>query len=242
MSSLKLLPSIRFYFSPERNLYSSIWQVLQYRPKNLGLFKLALTHKSASLKVFNTTDMNNERLEFLGDSILNTIVADLLYNYYPDKDEGFLTKMRSKIVSRETLNHIARQIGLDKLLFSELNGFAGKNVLGNALEAIIGALFIDAGFESTKRHLVDHMILPFVDFDYFEELTMDYKSQLIEWSQKNEIEVVFEEIEYEEQNHNPVFQSEVKIYDKVLGTGKGKSKKEAQQKAAKKAFDIYIES
>ena len=229
--------------SQNKKLYTAISQVLKYRPKNLGLFKLALTHKSASYKIYNQHSSNNERLEFLGDSVLNTIVAEWLYQHYPESDEGFLTQMRSKIVSRDNLNHIASEVGLNKLVFNELDQFPCKNVMGNALEAIIGAIFIDAGYDKTKRHLYKFLFLPYVNLNSFEQLIIDYKSKLIEWSQKNEMEVVFEEEEYNRKKTNkPLFHSEVKISDKVLGSGKGNSKKEAQQKAAKQAFDIYVET
>lgn len=218
-------------------------QVLNYRPKDLGLFQLALTHKSASHKIYNEVSSNNERLEFLGDSVLNTIVSDWLYQQYSEKDEGFLTQMRSKIVSRDNLNDIAAKIGLEKLVFSELDEYTCKNILGNALEAVIGALFLDSGYQKTKQHLFDFLFIPFVDLNNFEQLIIDYKSKLIEWSQKNEIEVNFEEKEYiQEQNNQPLFHSEVKISDKVLGAGRGTSKKEAQQQAAKQAFDLFVET
>lgn len=237
----KILPFIRF--SPNRKLYTAILQVLNYRPKDLGLFQLALTHKSASYKIYKEYSSNNERLEFLGDSVLSTIIADWLYQQYREQDEGFLTQMRSKIVSRDNLNNIAFKIGLEKLVYSDLDEFTCKNILGNALEAVIGALFLDCGFHKTKRHLLNFLFIPYIDLNTFEQMIIDYKSKLIEWSQKNEIEVNFEEREYiQKHNNQPLFHSEVKISDKVLGSGKGYSKKEAQQKAAKQAFDLFVET
>lgn len=218
-------------------------QVLKYRPKKLGLFQLALTHKSASYKIYNQYSSNNERLEFLGDSVLNTIVAEWLYQCYPERDEGFLTQMRSKLVSRDNLNRIASEIGLNKLVFNELEQFPCKNVMGNAFEAVIGAIFIDAGYDRTKKHLHKFLFVPYINLNSFEQLIIDYKSKLIEWSQKNEMEVVFEEEEYlQKKSNKPLFHSEVKISDKVLGSGKGNSKKEAQQEAAKQAFDLFVET
>ncbi len=238
---IRILPFNRF--SPNRKVYTAILHVLKYRPKNLGLFKLALTHKSASYKIYNQHSSNNERLEFLGDSVLNTIVAEWLYQNYPESDEGFLTHMRSKIVSRDNLNYIASEIGLNKLVFNELDQLPCKNVMGNALEAVIGAIFLDSGYDKTKKHLHKFLFVPFINLSYFEQLIIDYKSKLIEWSQKNEMEVVFEEEEHiQKRTKKPLFHSEVKISDKVLGTGKGNSKKEAQQEAAKQAFDLYVET
>jgi len=243
INNFELIPIFRNYFSSDKEFYLLIRQVLKYRPKSLGLFKLALTHKSASKKLFNHHFYNNERLEYLGDSILNTVISDLLYKAYPHKDEGFLTKMRSKIVSRESLNSIAQQMGLEKILFQKLSDYSYTNILGNAFEAVIGAVYIDGGFNKVKSYITTKIITPYVDLEYYERIIIDYKSHLIEWSQKNDMEVTFEDIEKENRKFNqPMFVSKVKFFDKILGSGIGYSKKEAQQKAAKEAFDLYIES
>jgi ribonuclease-3 len=216
--------------------------VLKYRPKNIGLFRLALTHKSATFKVNGYEPMNNERLEYLGDAVLNAVVADMLYHHYPMKNEGFLTKMRAKIVSRDTLNRIAEEIGLEKVIESNIDESLSGNVLGNALEAIIGAIFLDAGFNKTRSYIISNIINPHIELKNFESHTFDYKSQLIEWSQKHHVEVMFEDFENPEENGGqPVFISNVKVEDKVVGCGKGTSKKEAQQNAAKDAFNHHIE-
>jgi len=241
MDKLSLVLFFKQYFTTQRSHYQSIRQVLNYRPRNLGLFQLAITHKSAN-RFSKDQPYNNERLEYLGDAVLNTVVADHLYHLYPYDREGFLTKMRSKIVSRETLNAVAKQMGLEKLIVSRLDGQQGNNVPGNALEALIGAIFLDAGFEKTRKYIQRHLIDKYIDVRKFECLTFDYKSQLIEWSQKNDMDVVFEDVEQASGNpHQPVFVSRVKLHDETLGRGTGHSKKEAQQKAAKEAFDVYIE-
>jgi len=241
MNKLGLLPVLKTLFTPQRNRDLTLREVLNYRPKNTGLFQLALTHKSAA-PLSGQQILNNERLEYLGDSVLNTVVADYLYHLYPNEREGFLTKMRSKIVSRETLNYVALQMNLDSIIVSRLEEQQGYNVLGNTLEAVVGAIFLDAGFHRTKKYILRYLIQPHIDVRKFECQTFDYKSQLIEWSQKNDMEVVFEDIEQEEQNFTqPLFVSEVKLHDEILGRGTGHSKKEAQQMAAKEAFDMYIE-
>ncbi len=238
-----LIPFVKNYFSPEKEFYLLLLQVLKYRPRNIGLFKLALTHKSASKSIYNQISYNNERLEYLGDSILNTAISEILYKQYPYKDEGFLTKMRSKIVSRESLNRLAREMGLEKILFFNNVNYNTTNIPGNALEAVIGAIYLDSGFEKTKAYINRKIIIPFVDFKSYEENIFDYKSHLIEWSQKNDMSVTFEDIQSNEENpQNPIFYSKVKVFDKILGSGSGSSKKEAQQEAAKKAFELYIES
>ena len=232
---------IKQHFTAQRNYYQPFRQVLNYRPRNLGLFQLAITHKSAN-HFFNNQPFNNERLEYLGDAVLNTVVADHLYHLYPYNREGFLTKMRSKIVSRETLNAVAKEMGLQQLIVSRLDDQQGNNVLGDALEALIGAIFLDAGFEKTRKYILHQLIDKYIDVRKFECLTFDYKSQLIEWGQKNDMNVVFEDVEQASKNpHHPVFVSKVKLHDETLGCGTGHSKKEAQQKAAKEAFDVYIE-
>ena len=243
MSNLGLVPFVKKIFASRRNT-ANFRQVLNYRPKHIGLFQLALTHKSAAPLSFSEQQpMNNERLEYLGDSVLNTVVADHLYHLYPTEREGFLTKMRAKIVSRETLNYVARQMNLEQLIVSRLDEQQGSNVLGNALEAVVGAIFLDAGFKKTKKYILRHIIDPYINISAFECQTFDYKSQLIEWGQKNDMEVVFEDIEQACENfHHPLFISLVKLHDEILGEGKGYSKKEAQQMAAKEAFDLYIES
>lgn len=241
MNKLGLVPFLKSFFTTQRNQDPILRQVLNYRPRNPGLFQLALTHKSAA-PLAGQQILNNERLEYLGDSVLNTVVADYLYHLYPNEREGFLTKMRAKIVSRETLNYVARQIKLDRIIVSRLEEQQGNNVLGNALEAVIGAIFLDAGFRKTRQYILRHLIQPHIDVRQFECVTFDYKSQLIEWSQKNDMEVVFEDMEQQTPNFTqPLFVSEVKLHDEILGRGKGHSKKEAQQMAAKEAFDLYIE-
>jgi len=241
MDKLGLVLFFKRHFTTQRSHYQSFRQVLNYRPRNLGLFHLAITHKSAN-RFSNNQPLNNERLEYLGDAVLNTVVADHLYHLYPHNREGFLTKMRSKIVSRDTLNAVGKQMGLEQLIVSRLDSQQGSNVLGDALEALIGAIFLDAGFEKTRKYILRHLIDNYIDVRQFECLTFDYKSQLIEWSQKNDMDVVFEDVEQASNNpHQPVFESKVKLHDETLGCGTGHSKKEAQQKAAKEAFDVYIE-
>jgi ribonuclease-3 len=238
---LGLVLFIKQHFTAQRSHYQPFRQVLNYRPRNLGLFQLAITHKSAN-RYSNNQPFNNERLEYLGDAVLNTVVADHLYHLYPHDREGFLTKMRSKIVSRETLNSVAKAMGLQQLIVSRLDDQQGNNVLGDALEALIGAIFLDAGFEKTRKYILHQLINKYIDVRKFECLTFDYKSQLIEWSQKNDMNVVFEDVEQDSNNpQQPVFVSKVKLHEEILGCGTGHSKKEAQQKAAKEAFDVYIE-
>lgn len=233
----------KFNSSPEREFNNKIWQVLHYKPRNGTLFRLAITHKSAAKSIFQETSVNNERLEYLGDSILNAVVADYLYHYFPDKEEGFLTKLRAKIVSRESLNAIADKMQLNHLINSNVSYIPQTNIPGNALEAIVGAIFIERGYAFTKKYLIKHLLKPYISIEKYETLIFDFKSHLIEWCQKNNMEVFFDDHELEEHAANhPSFVSTVRIFDKVLGQGEGSSKKEAQQEASRQAYYTYIES
>lgn len=214
-------------------------------PSNLKVYQIAFTHKSATKYGSKHRSFNNERLEFLGDAILAAIVADFLFSYFPYKREGFLTKMRARIVSREQLNEIALEMGLQYHIVSQSRINGTKNIYGNALEALIGAIYVDKGYKKTKQFIISKLIHDNIDLNKLAVTDSDYKSQLIEWAQKNKIELHFndEEVESTESN-NMYFTSEVIIDDRVIGSGKGLSKKEAQQHASKEALTIaenYIE-
>ena len=182
--------------------------------------------------------MNNARLEFLGDAILDSIVADILFQKFPGKREGFLTNTRSKIVQRETLNKLAVEIGLDKLIkFASRSSSHNSYMYGNAFEAFIGAIYLDRGYDCCKTFLEVRIITPFIDLEKLARKEVNFKSKLIEWSQKNKMEVSFELIEqfYDNEN-NPVFQTEIRVEGLSAGTGVGYSKKESQQHAAQMAI------
>lgn len=235
---LKSIPPAKYYLSKSKKFYKLIFQLTGIYPSNLQVFKIAFTHKSASRNIDRTRSLNNERLEFLGDAILASVVADFLYSYFPNKKEGFLTKMRARIVSREQLNEIALNIGLQFHVVSQNNINGTKNIYGNALEALIGAIYVDKGYEKTKEFVIKRIIDKNIDLKELAITDSDYKSQVIEWGQKNKIEIIFEdeEVESTEQN-NLYFTSTIKVDDQILGKGKGFSKKEAQQNASKEALN-----
>ena len=218
--------------------YFSFYKMLGFYPDRIELYQEALTHRSSSLRSNSGKWVNNERLEFLGDAILDAIVADILYKKFDNKKEGFLTSTRSRIVQRETLNKIAIEIGIDKIITSSTRNLAhNTNIYGDALEALIGAIYLDQGYRVAKHFVFETLIKQHINIDTVLKSEVDFKSRLIEWGQKYKVEVVFEvtDSSYDEQN-NPIFESRVFVGGIELGSGKGYSKKESHQKAAKKAI------
>ncbi|MDR2765459.1 MAG: ribonuclease III [Tannerella sp.] len=212
--------------------------MLGFYPGNIQLYRQAFTHRSTFIETEHGQWKNNERLEFLGDAVLNAVVADIIYKKYPNRKEGFLTNTRSKIVQRESLNRIAHEMGLDKMIIvsSRLNSH-NSYIYGNAFEALIGAIYLDQGYRKCCRFVEEQIIEKYIPLDKIAHKEFNFKSNLIEWSQKNKLEVSFELIEtFADQNGSPVFQSRVSLPGISLGTGIGYTKKESQQSAAKKAI------
>ena len=207
-------------------------------PGNKKLYELAFIHRSASLVLGNGSIVNNERLEFLGDAILDAVVAEYLFTAFPKKDEGFLSKMRSKIVKRKHLNHLAINLGIEKLVVTNaINQNGGKHICGNAFEALIGAVYLDKGYKKTRKFIVNKILNEQIDLVELETKETDYKSRIIEWAQKRRTEVSFEsQEEYSDYDRSPVFISRVIVTNQLIGQGKGSSKKEAEQNAAEEAF------
>ena len=232
------IDKIRLLFHKDRESYLCFYRILGFYPHNIHLYHQALLHKSTSLRSEKGRPINNERLEFLGDAILDAIVGDIVYKHFEGKKEGFLTNTRSKIVQRETLNKLAVEIGLDKLIkYSARSSSHNSYMYGNAFEAFIGAIYLDQGYERCKRFLEERIIRPYIDLDKLSRKEVNFKSKLIEWSQKNKIEVSFELIEqFFDKESNPVFQTEVRIEGLAGGNGTGYSKKESQQNAAQMAL------
>jgi ribonuclease-3 len=203
------------------------------------LYQLAFVHKSASHFIFNNTKVNNERLEFLGDAILDSLVAEYLFNRFPDKEEGFLTQTRSKIVNRDNLNHMAIRLGMGDMIISKMSKENHKSVYGDALEALIGALYLDKGYKRTKKIVLERIIQSYTNINRLLETETDFKSRIIEWGQKNKKTVNFTSFEeMDEQNNTPVFITHLFVVDDIVGRGSGNSKKEAEQNAAKQALQI----
>ena len=217
----------------ERRVRAWCRQTLRLTPGDLGLYRQALRHSSAVPE--DRPDLpDNERLEFLGDAILDAIIGDLLFSRYPDKGEGFLTRMRSKLVSRTQLNALAKHIAIERVMESNVARGHESSVPGNALEALIGALFIDKGFERTRKTVVK-LLLQHVDLDQVSKEDKDGKSRLLEWGQKRRRKVEFV-VREEGGGRSRRYVAEVLIDGTVRGTGNGISKKVAEQDAAQSAF------
>jgi len=209
-------------------------QVLGITPGDLPLYRQALRHVSAVAE--DRPDLpDNERLEFLGDAVLDAIIGGLLFNTYPDKGEGFLTRMRSKLVSRTQLNTLAKHIHIERVLESNLARSHESSVPGNALEALIGAIFLDKGFERTRKVVVK-LIHQHFDLKEIEKEDKDGKSRLLEWGQKRRKKVEFVVREEHGGPRGRIYVAEVLISGDLKGTGRGVSKKSAEQEAAQSAF------
>ena len=212
--------------------------MLGFFPKEIKLYEQALLHKSSSVRSDKGRLINNERLEFLGDSILDAIVADIVYKKFDGKREGFLTNTRSKIVQRETLNHIGKELGLDKLIkFSNQQSSHNSYLCGNAFEALIGAIYLDRGYRACKFFIETKIIGKYINLEKVSREEVNFKSRLIEWCQKNKLTISFELINDDlDKTNSPTFECNVIIEDTISGHGMGYSKKESHQNAAQEAL------
>lgn len=220
--------------STNKSFHDELRSITGLFPGNEELYKLAFIHKSASLRLQDGMVINNERLEFLGDAILDAVVAEYLYTRFPDKNEGFLTQTRSKIVNGDYLGQLAIQLGLDKFIISHAHNYnSNKHILGDAFEALIGAIYLDHGYKAVKKFVFKQLLRKHIDLGVLLKTETNYKSRLIEWAQKDKKEVSFQTDQEENDAVIPEFISMVLVDDKVIAKGKGLSKKEAEQNAAK---------
>ena len=234
-----LIDRIRLLFRKDRESYLCFYRMLGFWPRDIRFYEQALLHKSLSVKSEQGGLLNNERLEFLGDAILDAVVADIVYQNFGGKREGFLTNTRSKIVSRESLNHVADQIGLSKLIkYSIRNSAHNSNVGGNAFEALIGAIYLDRGYAYCKYFMEHRIIGQYIDLKKVSRKEVNFKSKLIEWSQKNKVLLRYELVSQSlDEFNSPIFETEVFIEGISVSKGKGYSKKESQQNAAHESMN-----
>jgi ribonuclease-3 len=226
---------ILHFFSPNKQLLLQLEHLLGFTPKHLPYYQLALMHRSK----IEELAQNNERLEFLGDAILGSIIAEYLFKKYPYQSEGYLTELRSRIVRRETLNNVAVRMGLQKLVQYNQNdrGLSRSHIFGNALEALIGAVYLDQGFAKTRSFIFGQIIKPYIDIETLESTDTNYKNKLLSWAQRINKNIVFDTIDEKLEGARKIFTLAIVLDGEVIATGSGYNKKEAGQVAAQKAIE-----
>lgn len=242
MLNKPLLNIIKLFSLRRGKFYGFIRKTTGLSPLNLNIYEQAFIHKSAMIKGKNRKFINNERLEYLGDAILGAIIADELYNHFPNKNEGFLTKTRSRIVNRTLLNEIANNMELNQWVKvqSKIN-ILNTSILGDTLEALIGAIYIDRGYKTCKQFVLTKIISRHIDLSKIAKKDTNYKSLFIEWGQKHKKSVRFiTEKKQSTTDSHPIFISSALVDDITISSGEGYSKKEAQQNAAREAIKKVI--
>ena len=237
MSLLKKRPN-GIYVPDKREFSSRLRKILGFRPGNLRLYEIAFIHRSASFTLPDGKKINNERLEYLGDAILDAILSDFLFEKFPDTSEGFLTKIRSRIVNREVLNELAVSMGINKILVSNISSaHSTKNLYGDAFEALIGSIFLDKGFRKTKKFFIKNVFSKYLDINKIVNTDPDYKSLVFEWVQKRKANLIFTyNDEYDFKTKKSIFTTTLFINKEEFGKGQGVSKKEAEQEASNLAW------
>ncbi len=225
------------------NFFIDLQRILGFKPKNMERYRIAFTHRSMNIKDQEGNPINYERLEFLGDAMLSAVIASHLYIEVPTGDEGYLTKMRSKIVSREHLNELGKELSLISHVESKIpKGQFGENIHGNLFEALVGAIFLDRGYKYCEKFIYKRVIIPYVDIEKLEGKVISYKSLLIEWCQKEKKTFdfdVYDDTGNDEMRH---FAVKLSINNKVVAKARATSKKKAEEKAAKRAFFAFQKS
>ncbi|WP_028296413.1 ribonuclease III [Olivibacter sitiensis] len=231
----------KLYVSPNRKFVRALKNLLGFVPGNVHLYSMAFRHKSVAVTIKKGAKNSNERLEFLGDAVLGVIVAEQLFKLYPYKGEGFLTEMRSKIVSRASLNQLALKLGFNELLRYDpkMVSHYGKSpsLLGDAFEALIGAIYLDKGYTKTKSFVLNRIIKNHIDIHLLERTETNFKSRLIEWCQSENKSISFEQVENAEGESSKLFTINVLIDGQIEGSGRDYNKKNAEKLAAEKACE-----
>lgn len=236
---MDLISSFKNLFSSDKNLAISIRNIFGYYPRNIYLYQLAFRHKSASKEFINGLKLSNERLEYLGDAVLSSVVADYLFRKFPYKEEGFLTEMRSRIVSRAQLNKLSKKLGLDKLIESEAfcNNHS-KSLHGDAFEAFVGAIYLDRGYQFTSKIILKRVIDVHFDIEKLQKQDVNFKSQMIEWSQKEKVPMEFNVVDEVGNGYGKQYIVELLVNNEVYANGRDFSIKGAEQMAAGRALEI----
>lgn len=235
MLSNDLLERIKLPFRKEKELYLSLYGILGFYPRNLEYYKTALLHSSVAKRNEKGKPVNNERLEFLGDSILSSVVSDIVFQHFPGKREGFLTNTRSKLVQRNTLGKLASEMGIDSLINMGIRNKTHNSYIGgNAFEALVGAIYLDRGYDACMGFVKKRILKQMINLDKMAYKEVNFKSKLLEWTQKNRVRIEFLLLsQKKDENGNPMFEYQV-ILEGVEGcSATGYSKKESQQMASK---------
>ncbi len=232
----------KLYFSPQKEFVKQLKNVLGFVPNNISLYKMAFRHRSVARLLKNGSRSSNERLEFLGDAILGSVIAELLFKQYPYKEEGFLTEMRSKIVNRVNLNQLAKKIGFDSLIKYDERSVSVQtkhnSMLGDAFEAVIGAIYMDKGYDFTRDFLLKRIVKPHIDIHTLELTETNFKSKLIEWCQRHGKDISFELTTNADGESSKLFTVNAVVDGKTRGSGRDYNKKNAEKLAAEKACEI----
>ena len=230
---------IKLLFVKDKELYVFIHKVTGYYPRHIKLYRLAMIHRSRPVKLPNGRLCNNERLEFLGDAVLNNVVADFLYQTYPNRHEGFLTSTRAKIVQRESLNRIGESLQLGHQMRTMSRMTSHNNyIYGNALEALVGAVYLDQGHKRCRKFIINRLIKQFFDLNDLVKKEKNFKSRLIEWAQKCHVPIEYKLVEaHTDDNNNPMFRTAIILGGLFASEADGYSKKESHQLASKKALE-----
>jgi len=238
---IRRLYSLRIYSQSERKLSKAIKTIVGSAPLNIQIYKLSIIHSSAAKENNRGFKESNERLEYLGDAVLGMIVAEYLFNKYPFKDEGFLTEIRSRIVNRESLNEVARKIGIGEIVRFDNGGRSSmghKSIYGDTLEALIGAVYLDRGYRFCRTFVIKKLLKNHFHLDDIVKNNPNYKSKVIEWAQKENREIKFEITEINQDSFPRKFEAKVLVDEQPFGKGFGLSKKKAEQDAAQKTCEM----
>jgi len=226
------------YLLEKREFGSRLRKILGFKPGNLRLYEIAFIHRSASFTMPDGKRVNNERLEYLGDAILDAILSDYLFEKFPEASEGFMTKIRARIVNREVLNQLSFSMGINKIVITNISSnHPTRNLYGDAFEALIGAVFLDKGFKKTKKLFIKKVLRKYLDLDEIISTDTDYKSLVFEWVQKKKANLIFTyNEEYDFDLKKSVFSTTLFINREEFARGQGSSKKEAEQEASSLAW------
>jgi ribonuclease III len=235
----RLLARIKNLFSPDKQLSAQLEHILGFKPKHLPYYQLALVHRSK----LDELARNNERLEYLGDAFLGAIVGEYLFKKYPTQSEGFLTEMRSRIVRRETLNNVASRMGLQKMVQYNKHdrGFERSHIFGNALEALVGAVYLDQGYSRTRTFIIKQLLQQYVDIELMAATDTNYKNQLLNWAQTTRQNLSFEVMENKSDSNRRMFTVGIMLNEHLFCEGTAFNKKDAGQVAARKALELITQ-